>query len=559
MLPAAPQERSLLPRTIRVPVRKVVSPPIIDSNPISYPDCSSPCSTCAGSPDFCLTCPSGQFASSGKCVSSCPSDTFSSSGSCIKCHPDCATCSGASFNQCNSCPPSRPVRMNGRCLSTCSRTQYFDSSTSTCQACDSSCSSCSGPGSSNCLACSGSSQILRGGSCVSANCQGSSGIIPDLGVCLSELVVSPPSGTASPSPSGLTEPTKIPSNLKLTWWQILLMTLGCAFILLILLWFWRRRARKHREKKTQTFAREKNLDGVHGWLVRLGQRLFRSKRNLQSNLPMTYDHDSPHSPKIRPIEHDILLKKLAPPRSERNARSEKRDSMDDFLDAYEHSIASQSSISSVDSRRQSEISRRVKGRIDRNLYSEVTGRQRSIPDPRESLYRDPVTVRDSIGSSVFVPSLPKKYPTNRDVDINYHNGYQPQLDRQISSTSDRYNLTDAQAYMQSVRPMVSGETGVSSRSQATPSSFPIPTYTTAPTFPHQIGLMSSGAIPQFTGGNRIPLHGSSSDSGQGPYSLPPSQHQPFMMSSGPDVMSQPMQTGESYVAVSSRNPFRNRY
>jgi len=495
-------------------------------------------------------------------VSSCPSDTFSSSGSCIKCHPDCATCSGASFNQCNSCPPSRPVRVNGRCLSTCSRTQYFDSSTLTCQACDSSCSSCSGPGSSNCQACSSSSQVLRGGSCVSMNCQGSSGIIPGLGVCLSELVqVSSSSGSAAPIPSGLTEPTKTSPNLKLTWWQIFLMTLGCAFILLVLLWFWRRRARKHREKKTQTFAREKNLDGVHGWLVRLGKRLFRNKRNPQSNLPMTYAHDSPLSPKIQPIERDILLKKLAPPRSEGKARSEKgkarsekRDSMDDFLDAYEHSIDSRTSyVSSVNSRRQSDIPRRFKGRIDRNLYSEVTGRQRSTPDPRESLYRDPVTARDSIGSSVFVPSLPKKYPMNREGVPVYHTGYQPQLDRQISSTSNRFNLTDAQAYMQSVRPMVSGETGVSSRSQATPSSFPIPTYTTAPTFPRQIGPMFS--VPQV---NHIPIHGSLSGNGQGPYSVPLAPPLPNFMSSGPNVMSQPMQTGESYVTVSSRNPFRNR-
>ncbi|KAF8968267.1 insulin-like growth factor binding protein [Flammula alnicola] len=159
--------------------------------------CSSSCGTCVGSADFCLTCPSGQLASSGQCVSTCPSNTFSSSGSCVKCHPDCATCSGPSFNQCASCPAGRPVLTNGRCLPTCAKSQFFDKTSASCQPCDSSCSSCSASGPGSCLACSSSTEVLRAGSCVAANCASASSVIPGLGVCLSELVQVP---TASGRP-----------------------------------------------------------------------------------------------------------------------------------------------------------------------------------------------------------------------------------------------------------------------------------------------------------------------------------------------------------------------
>ncbi|KAH9984463.1 insulin-like growth factor binding protein [Russula vinacea] len=105
--------------------------------------CSSQCGTCVGAADFCLTCNGGQLASGGKCVSSCPSNTITTAGTCTTCHPDCATCSGTSFNQCSSCSSNRPVLSNGRCLPTCSKTQFFDSASGSCQSCDSTCSSCS--------------------------------------------------------------------------------------------------------------------------------------------------------------------------------------------------------------------------------------------------------------------------------------------------------------------------------------------------------------------------------------------------------------------------------
>ncbi|KAF8804721.1 hypothetical protein BYT27DRAFT_7340221 [Phlegmacium glaucopus] len=250
--------------------------------------CDPSCGTCAGSPTFCLTCANNQLASGGKCVSNCPPSTFSSSGACLTCHPDCANCSGGSFNQCTSCPPNRPVLTNGRCLPTCSKSQFFDSTSSTCQSCDSSCSSCSGPGPNNCLACSSSTQVLVAGSCVAANCLSTSNVVAGLGVCLSDLVVSQPSGTASapplPSVSGLNKPIVVStSSHRLAWWQILLMALGCAFIFVLVIWLVRRRQRKQRAKRKAQFATSPTAKkGRTGWrwkLIRFGEKLFGHTRS----------------------------------------------------------------------------------------------------------------------------------------------------------------------------------------------------------------------------------------------------------------------------------------
>ena len=143
--------------------------------------CSSQCGTCLGAADFCLTCKGNQLASDGKCVSSCPSNTLATAGECTPCHLDCATCSGTSFSQCSTCPSNRPVLSSGRCLPTCSKTQFFDGTSGSCQACDSSCSSCSGAGPSNCLACSSSSEVLCRGSCTPANCSANAtSVVPGL-------------------------------------------------------------------------------------------------------------------------------------------------------------------------------------------------------------------------------------------------------------------------------------------------------------------------------------------------------------------------------------------
>ena len=388
----------------------------VDPTDNTCTQCSSSCSSCSGSANFCLTCANNQLASNGTCVTSCPSNTFSNSGTCLTCHPDCLTCSGGAFNQCSSCPPDRPVLTNGRCLPTCSQNQYFDKTTSTCQSCDSSCASCSGSGSSSCMACSGSNKVLRGGSCVDASCKSSTSIVPGMGVCLSDLVVVPdPSGTGNvpplPSISGINSPTPTKSGSnRLQWWQILLMTLGCAFIFLVFLMCWRRRARKQRANKTKQFAIAKKLDDAGGWkqrLVRFGERLFghTSKNRLAGHY--TYAAGPPSYPGDTK-KGDIALRDLEeqrrwPDDPKRPTTYHDDDDLDGIVGAYEYEESTRSSPSEYSRyyHRQPHITpaaelereysrlRQQKLRDDvleslasRSIYSQVTGAKKKAPEPR---------------------------------------------------------------------------------------------------------------------------------------------------------------------------------
>jgi hypothetical protein len=365
----------------------------------------------------------------------------------------------------------------------------------------------------------------------------------------------------------------------LSWWEILLMTLGCAFIFVAILWCWRRRARKQREKRTKTFARVKKLDDPQqGWrwrLVRFGERLFGHRRKgPQSELPVAYDRDSIYSSKIRPIDHDIKLRNLAPAKPEaKELSTKKRETMDDLISAYAYSVQSRdshapSALPSLDGRRKDEYTRGLKARIEqdsRSLYSEVTGHQRLTPEPRQPLKKDPVSMRRSIGSSVFVPALAKKSATTREgvlVDLDSHSDYQgaEAAPLPMSLAGNRSNLTDAQAYMMAVRPTVRAAPVVSSRSQSPPLPpfHPIPTFTAAP-----VGTNSTGVIPQFTGGNLMPIPVTLTGNGQGTYWLTPipqsqarAPQPPFMLTPEDNVVLQPMHTGASHSTTSSRNPFR---
>ncbi|KAI9451551.1 hypothetical protein BJY52DRAFT_1205898 [Lactarius psammicola] len=235
----------------------------------------------------CKGCLPGFVLSNGLCVESCPSGTFLSPQdnlTCTACSSQCGTCLGAA-DFCLTCNGSQVasggkcVLSNGRCLPTCSKTQFFDRTGGSCQPCDGSCSSCSGAGPSNCLACSSSTSVLRGGSCAPANCGGNAtAVIPGLGVCLSDLVSVPQvSGTSVPIP--LPYLTSTGGSRALTWWEILLMVLGCVFIFLCILALFRRRMRAKRAQQTAAFAVSKNIDarGV-GWRAKLISLFSRGPR-----------------------------------------------------------------------------------------------------------------------------------------------------------------------------------------------------------------------------------------------------------------------------------------
>ncbi|KAF9026747.1 growth factor receptor domain-containing protein [Hymenopellis radicata] len=346
--------------------------------------CDSSCSTCAGSASFCLTCPNSQLASDGTCVASCPSGTFKKdSGTCLTCHPDCATCSGGSFNECSTCPSDRPVLNNGRCLPTCSSSQFFDTTAGSCKSCDSSCSSCYGSSSNQCLSCS-SDKVLRSGSCVAANCADGTSVVSGLGVCLSELVEVPKaSGTSSSSP--------LPSITG-----ILLMALGCAFIFLAILMLWRRRARKQRAKRTAMFASAKNLPHKDTWryrLVRFGEKLFGHNRSRRAY------------PEMESEEMKLMKLKYA-----EEARYSSSQTIEKIVGSYMRDDASRapSKHSHHHHHHHLHTQNGLLAPIPDNasvlsgpsIYSQVTGKPRQTPDVRQPLKKD-LTSRFSASTGSF--------------------------------------------------------------------------------------------------------------------------------------------------------------
>ncbi|KAF7323850.1 Growth factor receptor domain-containing protein [Mycena kentingensis (nom. inval.)] len=340
--------------------------------------CDSSCTTCTGSSTFCLSCASNQLAANGKCVPSCPSNTFSASGSCVGCHSDCASCTGSAFNQCSSCPPSRPVLTNGRCLSTCSKNQFFDATSGSCVACDASCSSCSGAGPSQCLACASNKEVLRAGSCVSAGCDQ---VVPGLGACLAEFVTVP---AGAPTTPGLDSPTT-PSTgrRRLEWWQILLLALGCAFIFIAIVWCWRRKARKQRQTRTEHhWRRTLRLQAQHqhvgvasggaGWkyrLVRLGEKLFGHRRS-ERVLP-TYTISRPLDLELKP-RSSPAPPQAQPQRREKPGRSQKPQPQSD----HQRLLGGGGDHSRTTSRSLSDHSAP-------SIYSQITGAPPRVPEPRQ--------------------------------------------------------------------------------------------------------------------------------------------------------------------------------
>ncbi|KAG8803031.1 hypothetical protein FRC16_007712 [Serendipita sp. 398] len=198
---------------------------------------------------------------------------FAINGTCKSCHPDCATCTGPGFNECSTCVDSSPIRTsNNRCVKTCAKSEYYDTSSSTCKTCDSTCGSCSAGGSSSCLSCNSPKQVLRAGTCTDVNCGNNQGPTSGLGVCLVELVQVPnnsgtPPATIPPLDPNAQQPSSGGGH-KLLWWQILLIVIGALLILILILILWRRRARQKRAKETEQFKHNLKHQGLWGKLWR---------------------------------------------------------------------------------------------------------------------------------------------------------------------------------------------------------------------------------------------------------------------------------------------------
>ncbi|GAA6060126.1 hypothetical protein JCM10212_001423 [Sporobolomyces blumeae] len=236
----------------------------VSSDGLTCQACDSSCATCAASlPSFCTTCSTtSHLILNGTCISSssCPTGTYATPSSpvtnsttCVSCPAECETCSapsstsdGTSTATCLSCPADRPVLSNGRCLSTCSRSEYFDSSKGACVSCSDDCATCAGGGSDECLSCSGDRLRLRGGRCVSTD--GGCSVIHAFGVCLKDLVtVEAKSETASDAST---------TRVKVPWWAILLIVAIVVALIVAGVWWFRKKEQKRKREHTAKFARE---------------------------------------------------------------------------------------------------------------------------------------------------------------------------------------------------------------------------------------------------------------------------------------------------------------
>ena len=341
------------------------------------------------------------------------------------------------------------------------------------------------------------------------------------------------STASTPSVTGLTDPTVINSRRSLAWWEILLMALGCAFIFIVILMLWRRRARKQRAKQTAMFASAKRLDGENGWRWRLEQlrkRLFGKKMRAYPTevLPMAYHDDPglydipsrsriPASPNRLKKPRDIEIK---------STNRHTADELDKFIGHYENTIHSRSTrtpstLSSIDDHYPVHNPRRIERD---SLYSEVTGNQRHTPEPRQPLKKDASGTSKFIKSSVLI-----------DLETQEEKVASPSLPLQIVHPT----ATEAQAYAMSVRPglITASPNTASAQPPAMPSTFATTPMLLTPAPPLKGQAQGSYWLTPVV--NTHPIGG-------------PQQFQLHDPSASLDtVVLQPMNTGGS-----SRNPFR---
>jgi len=238
---------------------------------------------------------------------------------------------------------------------------------------------------------------LKSGACVESQCTDSTSIVPGLGACLSDLVLIPQSsGTSSggslPSITGLTDPVPPSRGSKLPWWEILLMALGCAFIFMVFLMCWRRRARKQRAKQTKMFAQAKELN-VKDWkwkLMRFGEKLFGHPKSTW----VSAKNKNVEQIGLRDVEGQHYR-----PETKRDGE------FDNIYDAYDYSIRSPVSEYSRYYRRQPHLERSAtvtakESMSSRSIYSQVTGmRNNRMPEPRQPVKKHNLMSRFSASTA----------------------------------------------------------------------------------------------------------------------------------------------------------------
>ena len=154
-----------------------------------YPDdatatcksCIGGCTRCETNGINCLQCRSDLFLDQSlkRCVSVCPTGFFGdttdpNSKICVKCNDKCASCTGSTESDCQSCKTylgidyflALGVAVTGECIADCGNGNYGDIVTMRCQVCSGTCAKCSKT-STNCTECSGG-KVLQNNRCDSS-------------------------------------------------------------------------------------------------------------------------------------------------------------------------------------------------------------------------------------------------------------------------------------------------------------------------------------------------------------------------------------------------------
>jgi hypothetical protein len=168
------------------------------------------------------------------------------------------------------------------------------------------------------------------------------------------------------------------------------MALGCAFIFLVVLMLWRRRARKQRAKQTAMFATARGIKPP-SWRRRVLWRLFgRRAQPIQLVVPPQDDSEAIKLMKIRNAEearHHHEMEKLqlygAYEYSTRSGAPSALPSLHDDRHLDHHRDSSWSG---------SGLGLNRLSSSDGSIYSQITGMPRKAPEPRQ-----PVRDRDGAG------------------------------------------------------------------------------------------------------------------------------------------------------------------
>lgn len=236
--------------------------------------------------------------------------------------------------------------------------------------------------------------------------------------------------------------------MKLQWWQILLMALGCAFIFVMFLWCFRRRAKKQRKARTEMFANGKGLKDKRrfldfsAWGAGLRRMFGRGPKHAKKQsgeLPIAYNHQDVALREMREEwrnkEEAGTMSNLKPKSkaSKKSLRDDGReDDLDSYINAYDYSRRSAaftvkshtpSTLPDLDGyrrgnyaserdrlRRQAANAQVYRDLDNDSMYSEMTGQARNTPEPRQALKSD--LVMPSFASSRRSPSPPPVWNSN---------------------------------------------------------------------------------------------------------------------------------------------------